>query len=144
MTHQRDRLLKPRGEDYAPADFALCFVCHAENGFAETTSGTTGFFDNGHDKHLMRIATDGNNPTTSIDVEGAGRGNAICSECHFRTHGTALAYRVGDRANQRLVNFAPNVEPLGGVNGVPKFTKTATGGSCTLICHGESHNGESY
>ena len=73
---------------------------------------------------------------SSIDLPFAGAGNAICSECHFRIHGTALAVNEGDRSNPRLVNFAPNVRPNGSTI---EFTKTATGGTCTLVCHGEAH-----
>jgi hypothetical protein len=85
---------------------------------------------------------------TNIDAPGQGGGVAICAECHFRTHGTAQAYNDGDRNNPRLVNFAPNVQPYADpanptVPGVITFTKTATGGSCTLICHGKKHDGGS-
>ena len=51
---------------------------------------------------------------TNIDTPGHGGGNAICAECHFRTHGTALAFNASDRDNPRLVNFAPNVKPYNG------------------------------
>ena len=49
-----------------------------------------------------------------------------------------------DRANPRLVNFSPNVQPTTGTGGTIRFTKTADGGSCTLICHGYSHNDKDY
>jgi predicted CXXCH cytochrome family protein len=142
VQNYRDRVLKPQGEAYAAADFALCFVCHAEKGFVtSSTSGDTNFFPEGHDKHLTGIGGDGDNPSTSIDVDGAGQGNAICSECHFRTHGTALAFSDGDKNNSRLVNFAPNIQPSGGVI---RFTKIGDGGSCTLICHGKNHSPKTY
>ena len=78
-------------------------------------------------------------PTSTRPAQGGG--NAICAECHFRTHGTAQAVNPDDRSNPRLVNFAPNVEPF---NGVLEYTKTATGGSCTLVCHGKAHDHEAY
>jgi predicted CXXCH cytochrome family protein len=144
IQNYRDRELMGPLEKYDAANFALCYVCHAEKAFVDSSSSTTSFFDHGHDMHLTKLIEHGSSSSTSIDVLDAGQGNAICSECHFRTHGTALAYRVGDTSNPRLVNFAPNVKPRGGVNGVLKFTKTATGGTCTLICHGEPHDNEEY
>ncbi len=131
--------LKPATEPYAEQDFSLCYLCHAEAPFLNTATGATNF-DN-HASHLTGHAAKGSNPDPSIDTPGAGQGNAICAECHFRIHGTALAYNVADRGNPALVNFAPNVEPL---NGVLTFTKTATGGTCTLVCHGAPHDNKSY
>jgi hypothetical protein len=96
-----------------------------------------------HQKHLTITGGKGNGGT-DIDTPGAGQGNAVCAECHFRIHGTALAYQVGDRQNTRLVNFAPNVLP-DGVSGVLKWTSTGVGtGTCTLTCHGYDHQAKSY
>ncbi len=141
IQNYRDRVLKSWDEAYDGADFALCYVCHAEAPFRSGTAIMTVFDD--HDLHVSTIAGDGPRGT-SIDSPGEGGGNAICAECHFRTHSTAQAFNAGDRANTGLVNFAPNVEPYPDANGVIKFTKTATGGSCTLICHGWPHDGETY
>ncbi len=138
LQNYRDRLLKSPTEGYAAADFALCYVCHAEAPFRNGSATNTAFRE--HDLHVSGIAGEGPGGT-SIDTAGQGGGNALCAECHFRTHGVAQAYNQGDRANPGLVNFAPNVQPL---NGVLRFTKTATGGSCTLICHGMRHENESY
>jgi predicted CXXCH cytochrome family protein len=137
IQNYRDRELKPMDEGYVSADFALCYVCHAEEPFRSRTPANSVFDD--HDMHISSMAGDGS-AGTSIDTPGDGGGNAICAECHFRTHGTAQAYNEGDRNNPRLVNFAPNVQPYGGVI---DFTKTATGGTCTLVCHGEPHDGSS-
>ena len=134
----RDRVLKSPTEAYAAADFALCYVCHAEAPFRGSTTTNTAFPE--HDRHVSGIAGDGPGGT-DIDAPGQGGGNAICAECHFRIHGTALAYNAGDRSNPRLVNFSPNVLPQ---NGAIQFTKTGTGGSCTLVCHGESHDNKGY
>jgi hypothetical protein len=76
------------------------------------------------------------------NVVGAGSGNAICAECHFRTHSTES--KVGDQGTYSgLVNFAPNVT---GVDGKPldsrawlKSVSDPQGGSCTLTCHGKVH-----
>ena len=91
----------------------------------------------GHRRRRARAALTSTPP-------GQGGGNALCAECHFRTHGTAQAYNAGDRSNPRLVNFAPNVQPFPDASGVIRFTKTATGGSCTLVCHGKAHDAEGY
>ena len=141
IQNYRDRVLKGRYEAYAAADFALCYVCHAEAPFRSSTYANTNFLD--HDKHVSKLANKGTNTSTDIDTPGAGQGNAICSECHFRTHGSALAVKVGDRSNSRLVNFAPNVT---GWDGVVSFTPKGltTDGSCTLVCHGENHDAEGY
>jgi hypothetical protein len=134
----RDRVLKAPDEAYDGADFALCYVCHAEQPFRSSTPTNTVFDD--HDLHMSANAGEGPGGA-DIDTPGQGGGNAICAECHFRTHGTAQAVNPDDRSNPRLVNFAPNVEPF---NGVLKYTKTATGGSCTLVCHGKAHDNEGY
>jgi predicted CXXCH cytochrome family protein len=141
IQNYRDRELKGRYEAYAAADFALCYVCHAEAPYLNSTYAGTNFLD--HDKHVSRLANKGTNTSTDIDTPGAGQGNAICAECHYRVHGTALAVNESDRTNPRLVNFAPNVTPW---NGVIEFKPmgATTSGSCTLVCHGKAHENETY
>jgi hypothetical protein len=142
IQNYRDRVLKSTGEAYAAADSALCLVCHAEEGFVSNASDAPTNFRL-HQEHLTGLAGKGNGGT-DIDTPGAGQGNAICAECHFRIHGTALAYQVGDRSNTRLVNFAPNVLPEG-ATGTLKWTATGVGtGTCTLTCHGYDHVAKSY
>lgn len=133
----RDRLLKSSGEAYAGTDFTLCFLCHSATPFTATGSGATDF--DLHATHIGGIAGKGSGGV-DIDVAGAGQGNAICAECHFRLHSTALAVKPGDVNNARLVNFAPNVLPRSGV-----LAWTGAGsGTCTLTCHGVSHRTTSY
>lgn len=98
-----------------------------------------------HGLHTAGISTRGNGGT-DIDTAGAGQGNARCAECHFRTH-SATQGRAGQTiSGTGLVSFAPNVQPL--QNAVPKvgpiYKKTATGGSCTLTCHGFNHTDTAY
>jgi predicted CXXCH cytochrome family protein len=142
MQNYKDRVLRTNSEAYAAADFALCFMCHAEGPFTSSGSTLTRFSD--HYLHVGsgELASKGT-AGTYIDQPGVGNGRAICAECHFRIHGTALAYNVGDRTNARLVNFAPNVTASGGVI---EFVARdgATPGSCTLTCHGKEHNGFDY
>lgn len=136
----RDRVLKSAGEAYVAADFGLCYVCHAEAPFLNNSTGATNF--DLHAKHLAGISNEGAGSGADIDTAGAGQGNAICAECHFRVHGTAL--RTGAQgAFSRLVNFAPNVTVSGGVINFTAKSGTAQG-SCTLTCHGESHSNAHY
>nr|MDA8237018.1 hypothetical protein [Chloroflexota bacterium] len=137
----RDRVLKSATEAYAAADFALCYVCHAEEPFTNSGSMRTRF--QYHRLHVSGIANKGTNPSTNIDTPGAGQGRATCAECHFRIHSTAL--RTGAQAAApRLVNFAPNVTTANGtVSFVPKPVGGGSG-SCTLTCHGQAHTNETY
>jgi uncharacterized membrane protein YgcG len=163
----RNRVLKRAGEAYSAGDFALCFLCHAEEPFRRTSSAATGF--RRHFRHVMQIS--GGDTSTDIDEPGAGFGRAICAECHFRTHSTTFAAGQQVVEGARLVSFAPNVEPITirGVTYQPTFTRSVTtgpgqggggsggGGSgggrsggggiggggmtgtCTLTCHGARH-----
>ena len=64
-------------------------------------------------------------------VPGAGQGNALCAECHYNLHATAVDARG-------LVKFAPDVESY---NGLP-IAYDATTGTCTLTCHGVAHGAD--
>ena len=158
LQNYQDRELKPRVDvvtvkgvvvnkaAYNAGDFALCYVCHAEKPFANAASpaSTTATNFSFHGLHLTGLVGKGD-AGTSIDKAGDGQGNAICAECHFRIHSTT--YKVGAQAidGSRLVNFAPDVQsvvPDGAVSWTPQ--SAATSGSCTLTCHGYSHNALKY
>lgn len=143
----RDRILKSAGEAYDANDFGLCYLCHAERPFVDPNEDPAAA-DTAFSLHGMHLANLPGVPGggTSIDVAGQGEGLAICSECHFRIHSTALAYKPGDtepvaRAGgyPGLVNFAPNVVGLG--TNAPAWTAPGAGGtgSCALTCHGFTH-----
>jgi predicted CXXCH cytochrome family protein len=142
IANYKDRALKPQGQLYAAQDFALCYVCHAEEPMVDDSGDVrydTNF--NWHGFHLNAMAFDGTGPT-DIDTPGAGQGNATCSECHFRTHGTALA-TGGQAPAKGLVNFAPNVlDRNGTLRFVPATSSTL--GTCTLTCHGKPHDNYVY
>ena len=156
LRNYRDRVLKSGTEDYSNLDFALCYVCHGEEPFANSTepfaSNATNF--RLHGLHLsgkqMQNRTSGPTAGTDIDNPGDGQGNAICAECHFRLHSTTnkvgAQELTGDPiTGSRLVNFAPNVTPEPAIGGTISWTTTGTGsGSCTLTCHGVPHNGYTY
>jgi predicted CXXCH cytochrome family protein len=138
----RDRDLLSSNELYQAADFALCYVCHAEAPMVDDSGDVrydTNF--NWHGFHLNALIYNGTGGR-DIDIAGDGQGNATCSECHFRPHGTALAFG-GQPPATGLVNFAPDVLPY---NGVLKFVPatSTTLGSCTLSCHGKPHDGYVY
>jgi hypothetical protein len=132
-----DRVLNTANANFSEANFALCFLCHADSPFISGNRSATNF--SLHEKHVADIRGQGS-ITGTIDTPGAGQGNAICAECHFRPHSTAT-----DPAQETgLVAFAPNVLANGGA-GMPTWTSTTPGrGSCTLTCHGQRHSNESY
>ena len=141
LKNYRDRLLKPAGEGYLQNDFALCYVCHAEEPFVAggTASKKTNFSE--HSRHLNLLSLKGNG-LTSIDTPGGGQGNAICAECHFRTHSTTND--VDGVGGSRLVRFAPDVLPNVGGTAISWNPGTTGGGSCTLTCHGVPHANAPY
>jgi hypothetical protein len=146
ISNLRDRALKGPSEAYAADDFALCYVCHAEAPFVDSSQNPrldTGFPYHGF--HTAAIASLSWPLGGSVDDDGAGLGNALCAECHFRTHGTTYAVD-GQAPASRLVNFAPNVRPYQGPEPglAGKLEWDAATSSCTLTCHGVDHRGWSY
>ncbi len=139
LRNYQDRVLKSTNDAYSAGNFALCYVCHGEAPFSSETATATNF--KLHGLHLTQLAGKGAGGT-DIDTPGAGQGNAICAECHFRLHSTTNKVGTQVVPGSRLVNFAPNVTPAGTTL---SWTPGATGtGSCTLTCHGQSHTGFSY
>jgi hypothetical protein len=145
LQNYRDRILKGAVEVYDENDFALCYVCHAEAPFGDTTGESRpdtnfryhGFHVNGDD------LKDAGVPGSDIDQAGIGAGLAVCAECHYRIHSTTFAVN-GQPAGSRLVNFAPNVTaPTGG--SLSWLVKTPSqNGTCALKCHSKGHNPKSY
>jgi hypothetical protein len=154
-SYYRDRTLNVGTEPYLITDYSLCFLCHSEDPFG---TGSTDAGENSdpthpnratnfryHSKHMNDIAGEGSSIEPGIDVPGAGQGNAICAECHFRLHSTAT--KVGDQGTYvGGVNFAPNVTGLTATSWQRGLVDPGTGaytGNCTLTCHGETHTPES-
>ena len=145
----RDRVLKGAGEAYDPQDSALCLVCHAEGPLKSMNTDPnpdTNF--SLHGKHIAGISREGSGGR-DIDTPGAGQGNALCSECHYRIHSTSSRNDFRTPTPQTgtdsgLVIFAPNVIATGTPSKID-WTRTGTNrGSCTLRCHGKGHSAETY
>ena len=138
----QDRQLNTAAALYEPADFGLCYTCHAEAPMVDDSGDVrtdTNF--NWHGYHLNAIRFKGTGGT-DIDVAGAGQGTATCAECHFRIHGSAFAVN-GQPPAKGLVNFAPDVSAYNGqLTFVPATSTTL--GTCTLTCHGKPHDGYVY
>lgn len=144
----RDRVTRTGSDPYVAADFSLCYQCHAIEPFTAGTGARTDTNFRYHGFHLANITGKGSSTSTDIDAPGAGASNAICSECHFRTHSNVFRFGTytlpaGGYLADRLVNFSPNVTAYGGILRWQRLS-TGTGGNCTLTCHGFSHNNENY
>lgn len=142
-----NRVLSAEGAFYDAKGAALCLTCHAETPFMNAggpgSAVATNFdFQGLHTSGIQYKGSGG----LDIDTAGAGQGNARCAECHFRTHSTTQGVKGQTISGERLISFAPDVLPL--QSAVPKvgpmFVKTATGGTCTLTCHGKNHEGTPY
>jgi predicted CXXCH cytochrome family protein len=142
LGHYRDRDLKPAFEAYSGADFQLCFLCHSEAPFntsIEAARPDTNF--RLHGKHLTNVQDPGGG-SLDIDSPGGGEGNAICAECHFELHSTRTSPWAQNQTYSRGVSFSPNVQPRG-LAGSPQWSGPASR-TCTLVCHGNDHNGSTY
>lgn len=123
-------------DDYDRSQFELCYQCHSSLPFEDKTglerTDTNFIF---HGTHLRNLYNNpaGNTVDGGIRTPGAGKGNAICRECHYNQHGTT---------GPRLVEFAPNVlGPNGEVGGAQFSPRTEPGnGYCLLTCHGRVHD----
>ena len=143
IANYRDRQLKTSSEVYSTSDFNLCYLCHSEAPFQDASGDArTDTSYRFHGYHLNELAGEGSGgPSTDIDDAGAGQGNAICAECHYRTHGTKFAPWTANQDYSGGVNFAPNVRPGSGQL-APLWSSTDS--NCTLVCHGEPHENEGY
>jgi len=140
-----NRVLAAKDATYDAAGAALCLTCHMEKPFQNpqlpaAAEGTNFDF---HGLHLSGINDKGDG-SLNIDTPGAGQGNARCAECHFSNHGTTQLPSAQNVSGDRLVTFAPNVLPSTSEGGLPTFTKTDKGGTCTLTCHGADHKNARY
>lgn len=117
----RDRYETTDGTSESATTYALCYGCHNRTSILSNQS----FRKEGHSKHLEKGAT--------------------CSACHD-PHGIADDGLSGSHTH--LINFDTRIVlPISAVppNNKPIFTDTGLfSGSCTLVCHGKTHNNLSY
>ena len=110
-------------------NYALCYRCHdrssilSDNSFRKTTiPGTTS--GGGHSGHL-----------------NAG---IPCSACHD-PHGVNDSGAAGTGSHTHLINFDVRIVSPKTGSATPVFVDTGTfSGSCTLVCHGFTHDSTSY
>lgn len=141
IANYRDRDLKAASEAYSSGDFSLCYLCHSEAPFTDTSGNSR--TDTNFSWHGYHVGVIGgpNNASLDIDTAGAGQGKALCAECHYRVHGTKLAPWTANQYNPRGVNFAPDVQPK---LGLPAPDWSAASRTCNLVCHAEVHDNYSY
>ena len=138
VQNYEDRVLTATGLGFDESNFALCFLCHSDSPFISADRSATNF--SLHQLHAAQIGSSSSGVPGTIDTPGAGQGNALCAECHFRPHSTA----TDPAQNTGLVAFAPNVTGAGTTT-TPTWTSLTPGtGSCTLTCHGHEHTGSAY
>jgi len=104
------------------ASYALCYRCHDRNSILSNASfQTSSAGRGGHSNHL---------------ASGTG---TPCSVCHD-PHGVVDDGVSGDHTN--LINFDLNVVSPTAGNSAPLFKDNGLfSGTCTLVCHGVTHDG---
>jgi hypothetical protein len=112
--------------------YALCYRCHERASILADVSFRK--------KSVRKTPSGGGH-------SGHLQGGATCAACHD-PHGINVAAGPGPVVSgdhTSLVNFAAQtVQPLPGTS-YPIFKSAGTfSGSCTLVCHGVTHNGLSY
>jgi predicted CXXCH cytochrome family protein len=141
-----DRVLPDTGIGFQEQDFALCFMCHSDSPFLSgigngRSSAATNFSQHYFHMTALGDGADGARGTTgTIDTPGAGPGNALCAECHFRPHSTQST----PTQYAGLVAFAPTVTANTDSTGPLWIRSTEDSGSCTLTCHGHEHVASPY
>lgn len=138
--------------NYNRNNFALCFLCHSPQRLVEareTDDGAaTNFYDtiNGKDNlHWLHL----------VDRDDDAR--ATCKSCHFNVHSNVSAqntqYNVDGvvtttpptTAKTHLVNFAPDIQPIGGQASPEWWINTGNRQRrCFLQCHGTDMDGNRY
>jgi predicted CXXCH cytochrome family protein len=110
-------------DDFTPesqSSYALCYRCHERDG----PDGILNDRSFPHQEHVVDEQTP-------------------CSACHD-AHGISSAQGTPSR-NSHLINFDSTIVFPHPLTGELEFRDTGTfSGMCTLTCHGEVHDGESY
>lgn len=128
----------PHGSQYSPilrqryerqigtpenfASYTLCYYCHDRDNILSDASFKKRGGQGGHSRHLL------------------SGGGTPCSVCHD-PHGIYdPTHTTGDHTH--LINFDTTVVAPAPGHTYPTFTDTGVfSGTCTLVCHGVTHNG---
>jgi predicted CXXCH cytochrome family protein len=136
---------------WSPSNFALCYLCHdsAKHTARQWGDGaTTNFYDdiNGKDNlHWVHL------------VDRVDKARATCKNCHYNVHSNVTAsntqYLIDGTlyntpptgVHTHLVNFSPDVLPIGGRPKPEWWMNTVTRERrCNLSCHGATMDGFQY
>ena len=101
------------------ANYALCYKCHNRTNFI--TAGIPSVFE-GAQGHLLHVVTE----------------RTPCNVCHD-PHGVVP---FGALNNGKLINFDTNVVRPNATTGTLYYNAATK--TCTLLCHGDSHNNRPY
>jgi predicted CXXCH cytochrome family protein len=134
------------------SNFALCYLCHDRS--KHTTArrwgdgASTNFYDDidGKDNlHWVHL------------VDRVDKAKAACKNCHYNVHSNVTAsntqYRIDgvlydtppSGVHTHLVNFSPDVLPIGGRTKPEWWLNTSSRERrCYLSCHGSTMNGLQY
>jgi predicted CXXCH cytochrome family protein len=139
-------------QDWNPANFELCFLCHDPQRLVEARrfddGAATNFYDDidGKDNlHWVHL------------LDRSDKARATCKNCHFNVHSNVSAqntqYNIDgtvfttppDSVKTHLVSFSPDVQPFGG-RALPEWRiNTSTRArTCFLNCHGADMDGLQY
>lgn len=106
---------------YLSSDFALCYTCHSESALLDESENSVNTNFRFHRKHLQEEK--GNRSTLPV-----------CASCHGDSHGSQRERLIDFSQEAHLESFISwNSQQAGG--GV---------GQCSLTCHGERHDRETY
>jgi len=136
---------------YNRNNFALCFLCHSETAIFGSSTNFTDNINGKGNLHALHVR------------DRTDKTGAICKSCHYNIHSNVQApntqYNVNGSVTTspptslttRMINFHPNVRPIGGRSRPEWWLDTSTRERrCYLQCHtvgggvgGEIMNGES-
>ncbi len=105
---------------YTAASYAMCWVCHDENG----TMSTSNRFRNNHNRHVITATSP-------------------CIDCHD-VHAPHDAGEVGLMSFDFAILNGYDMAYLAGYDGSSSFTFAAGRGTCYMSCHSATHDPRSY
>ena len=139
-------------EDWDPANFELCFLCHDPQKLVVARRFDEGASTNFYDD------IDGRDNLHWVHLEDrSDKARATCKNCHFNIHSNQSAdntqYNIDGvlfnspptNVKTHLVNFSPDIQPFGGRARPEWWINTSTRERrCYLSCHGFEMEGFPY